>query len=152
VDPEHIIQWNNASEDWHTPIAENNLVADGRFLSRMEAKDGSTGFDFTGKYNKIIPLREIEYTIDYGRNVKVSFVSKGDVTIVSETFDAEQTNPAELQQAGWQSILDNFKDYVQKLLKNEKTTLPDRNSCISDGPDFTLADKTNRNAFKQIIQ
>ena len=113
TDPEHIIQWNNASSDWHTPKAENDLRAGGRFLSRMEAKDGSTGFDFSGKYSKVEHNRLIEYTMDDGRDVRVSFVSAGNETVVTETFEAEQTNTIELQQTGWQAILDNFKEHVE---------------------------------------
>ena len=113
TDPKHIVNWNNASDEWHTPGAENDLRVGGKFLSRMEAKDGSMGFDFTGVYSKVEPHRQIEYTLDDGRNVQVSFVSDGDKTTVTEIFEAEQTNSLELQQSGWQSILDNFKKYVE---------------------------------------
>jgi uncharacterized protein YndB with AHSA1/START domain len=117
TDPKYIIHWNNASDDWHTPRAENNLRAGGRFLSRMVAKDGSSGFDFTGKYTRVEEYSLIEYTIDDGRNVKVSFVSDGKITTVTETFEAEQENPSEMQRKGWQSILDNFKKYVESTKK-----------------------------------
>ena len=79
----------------------------------MEAKDGSMGFDFTGVYSKVEPHRQIEYTPEDGRNVQISFVSEGDKTMVTEIFEAEQTNSLELPQSGWQSILDNFKKYVE---------------------------------------
>jgi uncharacterized protein YndB with AHSA1/START domain len=113
TDPFHIIHWNNASDDWHTTYAENNLRTSGKFLSRMEAKDGSFGFDFTGKYTRIEPLKQIEYSIIDGRKVTISFVSRGKVTTVSESFEAEQTNAVEMQKAGWQSIMNNFKKYTE---------------------------------------
>jgi uncharacterized protein YndB with AHSA1/START domain len=111
--PEHITKWNNASEDWHTPHAENDLRVGGKFASRMEAKDGSFGFDFGGVYDEVKPLELIEYTIGDGRKVKVTFLSKGNETKITETFEAEGQNPIEMQRGGWQSILDNFKKYVE---------------------------------------
>jgi uncharacterized protein YndB with AHSA1/START domain len=119
TDPKHIIHWNNASDDWQTSIAENDLRVGGKFMSRMEAKDGSFGFDFTGEYNKIYQYKEIEYTIEDGRVVNVSFASEGDKTLVTETFEAEQMNSLEAQQQGWQSILDNFKKYVENSVDRE---------------------------------
>lgn len=113
TNPDHIIRWNNASADWHTPRAENDLRAGGRFLSRMEARNGSSGFDFTGTYTKVEPLKQIDYTLDDGREVRTSFVSAGNVTTVKETFEAEGKNPAEMQRNGWQAILDNFKKFVE---------------------------------------
>ncbi len=113
TNPEHIIRWNNASDDWHTPHAENDLRIGGRFLSRMEARDGSNGFDFTGIYTDVKPFKQLDYTLDDGRKVKVSFVSKGDITTVREAFEAENVYPHEMQQKGWQAILDNFKKYVE---------------------------------------
>lgn len=113
TDPKHITRWNNASDDWHTTKAENDLRIGGKFLSRMEAKDGSGGFDFTGEYRNIEYLKQIEYDIGDGRKVQISFVSRGNETTVTETFEAEQTNPTEMQQAGWQAILNNFKTYVE---------------------------------------
>jgi uncharacterized protein YndB with AHSA1/START domain len=113
TDPKHIIHWNNASDDWHTPKAENDLQAGGKFLSRMEAKDGSSGFDFTGKYDIVELYQSIEYTLDDGRKVQVLFVEKENETIVTENFEAEATNSIELQKTGWQAILDNFKKYVE---------------------------------------
>lgn len=119
TDPNHIIKWNNASDDWHTPRAENDLRAGGKFLSRMEAKDGSFGFDFSGTYTNVEPLKKIEYTLEDERNVQIIFVAEGDKTTVTETFEAEQENSEELQQAGWQSILDNFKKYTEAFGKLE---------------------------------
>jgi uncharacterized protein YndB with AHSA1/START domain len=112
--PEHITKWNNASDDWHTPRAENDLRAGGKFLYRMEAKDGSFGFDFVGTYDEIKRKELIAYTIEDGRKVKVTFTKNSDSeTKVVETFEAENTNSLEMQRAGWQAILDNFKKYVE---------------------------------------
>ncbi|MFB9328156.1 SRPBCC family protein [Paenibacillus aurantiacus] len=115
TEPVHIKQWNNASEDWHTPIAENDLRVGGTFVSRMEAKDGSFGFDFGGTYDEVSLHETIAYTIGDGRQVKISFVPEGDATKVIESFEAEGTNPTDMQQAGWQAILDNFKKYAESL-------------------------------------
>lgn len=111
--PEHITQWNNASDDWHTPRAENDLRTGGKFLARMEAKDGSVGFDFAGEYDEVKPNQLIKYTMGDGRKVRITFSSKGNETKVVETFDAESKNSIELQRTGWQAILDNFKKYVE---------------------------------------
>ena len=111
--PEHIIKWNNASDDWHTPFAENDLRVGGKFLSRMEAKDGSFGFDFGGVYDKVKENELIEYTIGDGRKVFNNFSVKGNETKVVETFEAESTHSIEMQKGGWQAILDNFKKYVE---------------------------------------
>jgi uncharacterized protein YndB with AHSA1/START domain len=112
--PAHITQWNNASDDWHSPRAENDLRPGGRFLARMEAKDGSFGFDFTGTYLDVKPNQYLEYTIDDGRKVEVFFTPLGNQTRVVETFEAEEVNSIEMQQGGWQSIMDNFKKYAEK--------------------------------------
>lgn len=119
IDPQHIKKWNNASPDWHTPKAENDLREGGRFLSRMEARDGSIGFDFWGVYNKVEKNQSIEYTIGDGRKVQITFIPEGNITTVIETFEAEETNPVEMQQAGWQSILNNFKKYVEESIKSQ---------------------------------
>lgn len=111
--PEHITQWNNASDDWHTPKAENDLRAGGKFLTRMEARDGSFGFDFSGTYDEVDMHRHIAYTLEDGRKVAIRFMEKDGVTQVSETFDPEGQNPADMQRAGWQAILDNFKKYTE---------------------------------------
>lgn len=107
------MQWNNASDDLHTPHATIDLREGGRFLYRMEAKDGSVGFDFNGIFTNVIPLETIEYTIEGGRKVSVTFRSQGDVASITETFDAEDVNPIELQRQGWQAILNNFKKYTE---------------------------------------
>jgi uncharacterized protein YndB with AHSA1/START domain len=111
--PEHITKWNNASDDWHTPRAENDLREGGSFVSRMEAKDGSVGFDFGGVYDELRNNEYIEYTMGDGRKVKVTFSIEGNTTKVMESFEAESTNSIELQKGGWQAILDNFKKYTE---------------------------------------
>jgi len=111
--PEHITKWSNASDDWHTTRAENDLRVGGSFLSRMEAKDGSFGFDFGGVYDAVRTNEYIEYTLGDGRKVKITFTAEGNTTKVSESFEAENTNSVEMQQGGWQAILDNFKKYTE---------------------------------------
>ena len=113
TEPEHIKQWNNASNDWHTPHAENDLRKGGSFLSRMEAKDKSFGFDFNGIYDDVRVNEFIEYTLGDGRKVQIAFSPRDNETHVSETFEAEDTNSTEMQRAGWQAILDNFKKYTE---------------------------------------
>jgi len=111
--PEHVKNWNNASDDWHTPRAENDLQVGGNFVYRMEAKDGSFGFDFGGTYDAVKENEYLGYTIGDGRKVKISFIPQGTSTKVVENFEAETTNSVELQRTGWQSILDNFKKYTE---------------------------------------
>ena len=111
--PEDIMQWNSASPDWHTPSATNDLREGGTFTARMEAKDGSAGFDFGGTYTKVEQGRTIAYVMSDGRECTVTFEEAEGGTRVTETFDAESENPAEMQREGWQSILDNFKTYVE---------------------------------------
>ena len=111
--PEHITKWCAASEDWHVPKAENDLRTGGTFATRMEAKDGSFGFDFGGIYDEVKSNQTISYTMGDGRKVNVDFTASGNTTKIVETFDAEKENPVEMQQYGWQSILDNFKKYVE---------------------------------------
>ncbi|EKQ54755.1 MULTISPECIES: SRPBCC family protein [unclassified Clostridium] len=114
TEPEHIKKWNNASEDWHTTVAENDLRVGGKFLSRMEAKDGSFGFDFGGVYDEVKLYDIITYTLGDGRKVSIDFFSSENKTEVTETFEAESTNSIEMQQMGWQAILDNFKSYTER--------------------------------------
>jgi uncharacterized protein YndB with AHSA1/START domain len=111
--PESIIGWNNATDDWYTPKASNDLRKDGKFSYRMEARDGSMGFDFEGVYNNVIVNKQIDYTIGDGRKVKITFESDGKTTDVIETFEAENTHPIEMQRNGWQSIMDNFKKFSE---------------------------------------
>ncbi len=112
--PEHITQWNFALDSWHCPKAINDLIVGGRFVSRMEAKDGSAGFDFEGSYKNILFGERIEYIIGDDREVIIEFEDKGNNKIdVFVTFDSEDENPIEMQQEGWQNILDNFKKHVE---------------------------------------
>jgi len=113
TNPQHIMKWNSASEDWHTPRAENDLRAGGRFSSRMEARDGSMGFDFEGVYDEVEPHSLISYTMGDGRKVRVTFSENNGFTEIRESFDPESTNPTEMQRMGWQAILDNFKKYSE---------------------------------------
>ena len=113
IAPEHITKWCAASDDWHAPRAENDVRPGGTFSTRMEAKDGSFGFDFGGVYDDVKQNEVIDYTMGDGRKVNVRFTSNGNQTKVVETFDAENTNPVEMQRTGWQAILDNFKKYVE---------------------------------------
>lgn len=108
----HITKWNFASEEWCCPRAENDLQKGGEFNLRMETKDGSMGFDFTGKYEKVIPNKLISYKIADGRNVDVEFFKNENDVYLKQTFDAEGTNSDEQQKNGWQAILENFKTYV----------------------------------------
>src|ERR1043165_1795365 len=112
---EHITKWNFASDDWHSPKAQNDLRVGGSFVYRMEAKDGSMGFDFGGVYDVIKDNAYIEYTIGDGRKVKVSFnaLDNDKATKVVEEFEAEGTHSIEMQKGGWQAILDNFKKYTE---------------------------------------
>lgn len=111
--PEHITKWSNASDDWHTPYAENDLRVGGKFASRMEAKDGSFGFDFGGVYDEVKPNELIVYTLGDGRKVIIKFTGNGNETKIVQTFEAEGTHSVEMQRGGWQAILDNFKKYVE---------------------------------------
>ena len=111
--PEHITKWNNASEEWHTTKAENDLKIGGRFSSRMEAKDGSMGFDFGGHYSHIKNLEDIAYTLDDSRKVNIHFEQTNDGIKITESFESEKENSIEMQQQGWQSILTNFKNYTE---------------------------------------
>ncbi|MBA2328132.1 MAG: SRPBCC domain-containing protein [Flavisolibacter sp.] len=111
--PDHITKWNFASDDWHSPKAENDLRAGGKFSSRMEAKDGSFGFDFSGVYDEVKPHELIAYTLEDGRKVNVSFEESGSGTTIVETFESETTHSYEMQRDGWQAILNNFKKYVE---------------------------------------
>ncbi|GGA78192.1 activator of HSP90 ATPase [Flavobacterium palustre] len=114
--PEHITQWNMASEDWHTPFAENDLKVGGRFKSTMASKDGTMSFDFVGTYCAVLDKKLIAYTIEDGRVVIIVFEELEDGFEVREYFEPESVNSEELQYQGWQAILDNFKRYVENNL------------------------------------
>lgn len=111
--PEHIMKWNQASDDWHTPYAINDLRTGGKFLSRMAAKDGSMSFDFEGTYSNVELHTTIDYTMADGREVHTTFAPENNATAITTVFEAENTHPVEMQQAGWQAILDNFKKYAE---------------------------------------
>jgi uncharacterized protein YndB with AHSA1/START domain len=111
--PEDIKRWNSAQEDWHTTQSTVDLREGGKFSARMEARDGSMGFDFEGTYTRVEPHKAIEYRMSDGREVQVEFVESADGVLVKETFDAETENPPEFQRTGWQAILDNFGRYVE---------------------------------------
>lgn len=111
--PEDIKKWNAASDDWHTPRSTVDLREGGKFTARMEARDGSQGFDFEGTYTRVVPQKLIEYRMSDGRQVKVEFSQAGNGVLVKETFDAESENTSEMQRQGWQTILDNFGKYVE---------------------------------------
>lgn len=112
-DPEHIQTWAFASDTWHVPKAENDLRVGGRFNTRMETRDKSEGFDFEGTYTTIEKYKKIEYVMDDGRNVRVEFIPQDAGHKIVETFDPEDSNALELQQRGWQAILNNFKTAVE---------------------------------------
>jgi uncharacterized protein YndB with AHSA1/START domain len=111
--PRDIKRWNAASDDWHTTQSSVDLREGGRFSARMEAKDGSAGFDFEGTYTRIVPRKLIAYRLTDGRDVTVEFAERRDEVLVKETFEAETENEPELQRQGWQAILDNFARYVE---------------------------------------
>jgi uncharacterized protein YndB with AHSA1/START domain len=111
--PEHIIQWNNATEEWCTPAAKNELKKGGSFSYRMESKDGKHGFDFSGTYKEIIPEQRIAYTIEDGRNVLITFEENPSGVLITESFQAENLHSRDLQRQGWQAILDNFQRHAE---------------------------------------
>lgn len=113
VEPKHIKNWNNASPDWHTPKAENDLRKGGKFGSRMEAKDGNMGFDFGGIYDEVVLNKSIKYSLDDGRKVVVTFAKTDEGVSITETFEPESQNSMEVQKQGWQTILESFKKYVE---------------------------------------
>lgn len=116
VEPTHIVSWAFASPDWHAPKAENDLRVGGSFTTRMEARDGSFGFEFGGVYTEVQLHSRIAYVLGDGRKVTVDFSSVAHYTQITESFEPEDTNPAEMQKAGWQAILNSFKNYVENML------------------------------------
>ena len=111
--PAHIVHWNFASSEWICPSAINDLQPNGAFNWRMEAKDGSMGFDFTGVYSEVKENESIAYKMSDGRKVEIEFLASGNEVELLETFEGEGTNADEQQRLGWQAILDNFKNYVE---------------------------------------
>lgn len=115
--PAHITQWNFADPSWHCPKSENDLRPGGKLKSRMEARDGSFGFDFEAIYDEVIPEKKIRYTMLDGRTAETTFEDKGGNTNVVTVFDAESENPVDMQREGWQAILNNFKRYAESQKK-----------------------------------
>lgn len=113
--PEHITKWNFAVDDWQCPSASNDLRVGGKYSARMEAKDGSFGFDFEAIYDEVIENKKMTYTMGDGRKVTTTFEDKGGKTLVTTVFDAEKENPEDMQRGGWQAILNNFKKYAEKI-------------------------------------
>jgi uncharacterized protein YndB with AHSA1/START domain len=113
IAPEHIVNWNAASPDWHTPRATNDVRVGGELFCRMEAKDGSFGFDLKGTYTAVESMKQLDYALEDERKVTVAFSDMNGKTLVVQHFEAENQNPIELQQAGWQAILTNFKHYTE---------------------------------------
>ena len=111
--PEHITKWNFATDTWHCPAASNDMRVGGKYLARMEAKDGSFAFDFEAVYNEIVDGEKFTYTMPDNREIQVTFEQTDDKTRVTVTFDPENENPVDLQRSGWQSILDNFRKYAE---------------------------------------
>lgn len=111
--PEHITKWSFASPEWHTPYAENDVREGGKFKSTMAAKDGSMSFDFGGEYTLIEKNKAIDYVLEDGRKVEISFTETPDGIELIQKFDPETQNPENFQQQGWQAILDNFKNYAE---------------------------------------
>ena len=115
TEPVHISQWCQASDDWHAPQVENDLRTGGKFKTVMAAKDGSFSFDFEGVYTKVELHHLIEYDLLDGRHVTIYFSKLNKGTQIIETFDPETENPVEMQRQGWQSILENFRKYVERI-------------------------------------
>lgn len=113
TEPKHITKWNFAIPDWHCPSATNDLRPGGKYSARMEAKDGSFGFDFEAIYDEVIPQKKLTYTMTDGRKATTLFEQQGDTTHVTTKFTAEKQNPVEMQKTGWQAILNNFKKYTE---------------------------------------
>ncbi len=112
TEPDHIMQWNNASDDWHTTAATNDVKVGGKLFSRMEAKDGSFGFDLEGIYLDVEKFKKLVYGFEDGRKIIVEFTESEDGVTVTQSFDPENENPREMQEQGWQAILNNFKKHV----------------------------------------
>lgn len=113
TNPKHITQWNFADPSWHCPSASNDLRIGGIYNARMEAKDGSFGFDFKAEYTQLEPGKSLSYKMEDGREASVKFQEKNGQTDVTVQFDAENQNPVEMQQGGWQAILNSYKLYTE---------------------------------------
>lgn len=114
TDPAHVIHWNAASDDWHTPRAKSDLKPGGRFVYRMESRDGKMGFDFGGVYDKVVVGDSLAYTLDDGRKARIEFNAlDSETTSITQAFEIENTYPKEVQKKGWQAIMNNFKKYAE---------------------------------------
>lgn len=113
--PEHIMQWNFATPEWHCPKAEHDLSVGGKLCYNMAAKDGSIAFDYMATFTAIDPNQLLEYVLNDGRKVSIQFTDKGDTTLVTQTFEIEDENSIELQRKGWQAILNNFKKHAEGM-------------------------------------
>lgn len=120
TEPADIVQWNAASDDWHTTRATVDLRVGGAFTSRMEAKDGSFGFDFAGTYTNVIEHKLIEFSMGDARSVLIEFTELNDGVVVRETFDSEPTHSMEQQRDGWQAILNRFASHVEAKVAEKK--------------------------------
>lgn len=116
--PQHITRWNFAVDDWECPSAENDMRVGGKYKARMQARDGSFGFDFEATYDEVTPYKSFSYTMPDGRRVDTTFEDLGGRTEIATTFDAEDQNPIEMQRGGWQAILDNFRKYTESSAAN----------------------------------
>ena len=149
--PEHIIHWNFASDDWHAPWAKNDLREGGKFSWRMEAKDGSFGFDFGGEFTVIKLFQYIEEVLGDGRVVKISFKGDDKKTSVVETFEAEEQNPIEMQKNGWQAILNNFKKYVETSSRLETISFEILINAAPEKVYSTMLDKKFYNEWTSVF-
>lgn len=142
--PKHIVQWNSASPDWHSPSATHELEPGGSFSYRMEAKDGSMGFDFNGVFQEVKPNELLSYVMEDGREAEVEFIKQGANTQVNVTFEAEGTHSLEMQEFGWQSILNNFKKHVEGFQHDSLHFEIEINAPVSKVYKLMLEDETYR--------
>jgi uncharacterized protein YndB with AHSA1/START domain len=144
TNPMHITKWCFASADWCAPRAENILRVGGTFKTRMEAVDGSAGFDFAGTYTEVVPGEQFTYVLEDGREVSVRFKEHHGVTEIREVFDPETENSIEMQRTGWQSILNNFKQYAEQTYQNSDVGIVF--TSVSTNNKDTPADSNDSNS------
>ncbi len=148
TEPKHIVNWNFASDNWCCPGAENDLRIGGKYKARMEAKDKSVGFDFEAVYNEIVEGEKFTYTMEDGREVNGSFEDLDGKTKVTIIFDAEKENSEEMQKDGWQSILNQFKSYVEK---QQKEIIAKASVNVDASPSQVWEALTNSERVKQYM-